>query len=140
MVKWRITPGLITHVIVRSNCIKPITYRNVTLPENQVSHPNHTDYRATHHFVPPGAVGASPTLSNSNSFHNKHHAPMYGSGCFLSAKSASAFAKMVARARGSCTSLSYSQWLALYHIPGGHTCVVQIQPGFAKPEDATNHG
>lgn len=37
-----------------------------SLKKNRVSHPNYTDPRATHHFVPPGAAGASETLSNNH--------------------------------------------------------------------------
>ena len=68
MVKWRITPGLITHVIVYSihkSIQNDYTGMLRSLKIKSVIRTTRT-IRATHHFVPPGAAGASPMLSYSH--------------------------------------------------------------------------
>ena len=62
--------------------------------------------RNTDHFVPLGDSGAVGGSKQRN-YHDENNfsAPVYGSGCFLAARSASAFVRISARARGSWTFL-----------------------------------
>ena len=56
-----------TLVIIRLRHMESMTYRNVALPDHLVRHLNDAAGPCTHHFVPPGAVGASAVLSISRS-------------------------------------------------------------------------
>lgn len=64
--------------------------------------------RKTYHFVPLGIAGAKESTNLSSvsvDIERDRNIRMYGSGCFMDARSFSAFSKIIASALGSCTFL-----------------------------------